>query len=204
MVARDRACTATACGSVATVSTATTSASTRKVEAVSSTTAGATSSTSQPSSTSSELTPLPGTTSPPLSPPSNTGAYGYVTAGPTCPVERAEHPCPPRPVMAQIEARDSAGSLVATGPSDAAGRYSLSLRPGQYTLTVSTGEILPRCPVADVAVGHGRQPVPTSAATPGFADRGLSPGRGGWSALEDALGRADAAFEDRLEVVVGS
>ena len=98
---------------------------------------------------------MPATTSPPLSPPAKTGAYGYVTAGPTCPVERAEQPCPPRPVMAQIEARDSARSLVATGRSDAAGRYSLSLRPGQYTLTVSTGETLPRCPVADVAVGDG-------------------------------------------------
>ena len=27
-----------------------------------------------------------------------TGAFGYVTAGPTCPVERADQPCPPRPV----------------------------------------------------------------------------------------------------------
>jgi hypothetical protein len=57
--------------------------------------------------------------------------------------------------MAQIEARDSAGSLVATGASDAAGRYSLSLRPGQYTLTVSTGAIFPSCPVVDVGVGDG-------------------------------------------------
>jgi hypothetical protein len=57
--------------------------------------------------------------------------------------------------MAQIAARDSAGSLVAAGPSDAGGRYSLGLQPGHYTLTVSTGEIFPRCPVVDVAVGEG-------------------------------------------------
>lgn len=57
--------------------------------------------------------------------------------------------------MAQIEARDSTVSLVAVGPSDAAGRYSLSLPPGLYTLTVSTGAIFPRCPVVNVTVGEG-------------------------------------------------
>jgi hypothetical protein len=158
VVALIATCTATACGSVATVGSATTtmgttvptSASTRTVAASSPTTVGAT-----PSTASALATTLPATTSPPLSPPANTGAYGYVTAGPTCPVERAEQPCPPRPVIAQIEARNSAGSLVAAGQSDAAGRYSLGLQPGRYTLTVSTAEIFPRCPVVDVTVGEG-------------------------------------------------
>jgi hypothetical protein len=57
--------------------------------------------------------------------------------------------------MAQIEARDSAGSLVTAGPTDAAGLYSLSLRPGNYTLTVSTGGTFPRCPHVDLTVGDG-------------------------------------------------
>ncbi|MEP6659265.1 MAG: hypothetical protein ABJD24_05040 [Acidimicrobiales bacterium] len=149
--------TVTSCGSAETIGSATTgtAAPTRTIEGSTPTTAGMTSSiTSEPMAT------LPATTSPLVSPPANTGAYGYVTAGPTCPVERAEQPCPPRPVTAQIEARDSAGSLVATGPTDAAGRFSLSLRPGYYTLTVSTGAIYPRCPTVDVAVADG---VPTRA-----------------------------------------
>src|SRR5438477_11763732 len=37
---------------------------------------------------------------------------GRVTAGPTCPVERIDHPCPPRPVVADVQAR-AAGRVVA-------------------------------------------------------------------------------------------
>jgi hypothetical protein len=84
-----------------------------------------------------------------------TGAYGQVTAGPTCPVERADHPCPPRPVVAEVDARDASGRTVATTRTDQAGSYSLSLAPGTYTLVAVTGQTYPRCPPTPVTVGSG-------------------------------------------------
>src|SRR5438552_3559846 len=47
---------------------------------------------------------------------------GRVTAGPTCPVERVGHPCPPRPVVADVQAR-AAGRVVASTRSRADGTY---------------------------------------------------------------------------------
>ncbi|MDQ4504314.1 carboxypeptidase-like regulatory domain-containing protein [Sinomonas sp. ASV322] len=105
---------------------------------------------------SSTTTPLPTATStPPLEPPSGAGAYGYVTAGPTCPVERPDQPCPPRPVSAAIDARDSNGTTVASTHSDSFGRYTLGLSPGSYVLVVVTSNGWPRCPETRVAVQPG-------------------------------------------------
>jgi hypothetical protein len=112
-------------------------------------------SSSSSSSTAASTTVSSATSSLPPPAPSGTGAYGYVTAGPTCPVERPDQPCPPRPVIAEVDARDTAGTLVAKGQSDAAGRYSLSLPAGSYTLTISTGMAFPRCPAVHVTVGVG-------------------------------------------------
>ena len=107
--------------------------------------------------TVSPLTPVPaGTTfGPPLllstsplspSPVVGSGVRGNVTAGPTCPVERIGHPCPPRPVEARIDARDVTGRVVGTTRSDVNGRYALSLPVGQYMLVVTTPSNFPRCP----------------------------------------------------------
>jgi hypothetical protein len=85
-------------------------------------------------------------------PPTGSGAYGYVTAGPTCPVERPDQPCPPRPVAAQVNAQDASGRTVATTRTDQAGRYSLSLAAGTYTLVAVTGATFPRCPPTSVTV----------------------------------------------------
>jgi len=84
--------------------------------------------------------------------PAGTGAYGYVTAGPTCPVQQAGQPCPPQPVSAQVEARDSAGAAAASTHTDASGRFLLVLPPGSYTLVVTTGSTYPRCPDTPVTV----------------------------------------------------
>jgi hypothetical protein len=82
-------------------------------------------------------------------------AYGYVTAGPTCPVERPDQPCPPRPVAAHVQAQDSSGRSVATTDSDNSGSYQLLLPPGTYTLTAVTGSTYPRCQPVSVAVKVG-------------------------------------------------
>jgi hypothetical protein len=98
-------------------------------------------------------TSTPSTLPPPA--PAGSGAYGYVTAGPTCPVERPDQPCPPRPVAAHVQAQDSSGRSVATTDSDNSGRYQLLLPPGTYTLTAVTGSTYPRCQPVSVAVKVG-------------------------------------------------
>lgn len=98
--------------------------------------------------------PAPTPTPPPITP-AGTGAYGYVTAGPTCPVERPDQPCPPRPVSARVDAQDGSGRTVASTHTDQAGRYSLGLAPGSYTLVAVTGSAFPRCPPTAVTVRSG-------------------------------------------------
>ena len=108
----------------------------------------------------------PPTTVPPLPPPSpsstrpppapgDSGAYGYITAGPTCPVERPDQPCPPRPVVAHIQAQDPSGRDVGATDSDSGGGYLLALPPGTYTLTATTGTAWPHCQPAQVIVRAG-------------------------------------------------
>jgi hypothetical protein len=90
------------------------------------------------------------------SPPPGSGVYGYVTAGPTCPVEQASHPCPPEAVSAELDARDAAGTDVGSTRSDSSGRYALALPAGSYSLLVVTGSGGPRCPDTPVTVASGR------------------------------------------------
>jgi hypothetical protein len=63
-----------------------------------------------------------------------TGIQGMVQVGPTCPVERINSPCPPRPLAATIVVRDRSGAEVTRFHSGADGRFKVDLRPGTYTL----------------------------------------------------------------------
>ena len=58
---------------------------------------------------------------------------GDVSAGPTCPVQSTDHPCPPKPVPnARVTIETPSGSaVVATATTDAQGHFSVSLTPGQ-------------------------------------------------------------------------
>jgi hypothetical protein len=85
-----------------------------------------------------------------------TGLQGTVSARPTCPVERVDSPCPPRPLSAEVDARDPAGRLAAMSRSGSDGRYRLLLPPGQYTLTVASSGSFPRCPTPTATVVAGR------------------------------------------------
>jgi hypothetical protein len=98
------------------------------------------------------LTSPPSTTARPGAGAGAGGAYGYVTAGPVCPVERADQPCPPRPVVARIEAQDASGHTVGATDSDSSGYYLLALSPGRYTLTATTGTTYPRCQPIELTV----------------------------------------------------
>ena len=77
---------------------------------------------------------------------------GRVAAGPTCPVERAGHPCPPRPVPATVQARTRAGSVAGSTHTDSNGHYTLRLRAGTFTLVAVTGKTFPRCAPRQVTV----------------------------------------------------
>jgi hypothetical protein len=79
---------------------------------------------------------------------------GRVTAGPTCPVEVAGEPCAPRPVEAEIDARDRNGRTIAETTSSADGRYRIGVPPGNYTLVVVTSTF-PQCPETPVIVKFG-------------------------------------------------
>ncbi|WP_372498031.1 carboxypeptidase-like regulatory domain-containing protein [Sinomonas terrae] len=117
------------------------------------------STTTAPPPTASSSPPLPsasGTTTAPAAstPSSGTGVFGLITAGPTCPVQRADQSCPPELVPTVVQARTAAGASVASTQSDSAGRYALDLAPGSYVLVVG-GAGWPRCPDTPVTVRAG-------------------------------------------------
>jgi Carboxypeptidase regulatory-like domain len=66
---------------------------------------------------------------------------GDVSAGPTCPVQSTDHPCPPKPVPnARVTIETPSGStVVATATTDAQGHFSVSLPPGDYRVSVEPG-----------------------------------------------------------------
>jgi hypothetical protein len=84
--------------------------------------------------------------------PAGTGIQGVVQAGPTCPVERINSPCPPHPLAATIVVRDAGGHEVTRTHSGADGRFKADVAPGTYTVVgLSIGSsMLPR-------------PIPTTA-----------------------------------------
>jgi len=62
---------------------------------------------------------------------------GDVVAGPTCPVERAEDPCPPMAVPnREVAILGANNAVVATTMTDRKGHFSVALAPGAYTVTV--------------------------------------------------------------------
>jgi hypothetical protein len=79
---------------------------------------------------------------------------GTITAGPTCPVERAGQPCPPRPVQTEVRLVDGA-RVVVTGRSGADGTFSLTAPPGTYQLQTVQSGTFPRCPAKTVTVTAG-------------------------------------------------
>jgi hypothetical protein len=76
---------------------------------------------------------------------------GRVTAGPTCPVERIDHPCPPTPVVAEVQAR-AGGRLVGSTRSAADGTYRLDLLDATYTVVAVAQNPFPRCTTRTVTV----------------------------------------------------
>jgi hypothetical protein len=112
-----------------------------------STTPGTQASTTAPTTTTTTA-PVPSTLG-------VTGVVGRVTAGPTCPVERPDQPCPPNPVPGRVDAISAGGRTAGSATTDGDGRYTITLAPGAYTLRVVTGSNFPRCSDTPVTVTAG-------------------------------------------------
>lgn len=62
---------------------------------------------------------------------------GTVTAGPTCPVETVENPCPPKLVAErEVDLQTRDGSTVATTTTDSTGHYRFTTNAGSYVVHV--------------------------------------------------------------------
>src|SRR5439155_25145512 len=70
---------------------------------------------------------------------SGSGTSGSVVAGPTCPVERPDRPCPPRPVSGATVTANPGGKSTRT---DAHGNFVLQLPVGTYDLSVASRSVM--------------------------------------------------------------
>lgn len=85
---------------------------------------------------------------------------GTVTAGPTCPVENVENPCPPKAIAdREVDLQRQDGSTVATTTTDSAGHYRFSTDAGSYVVHVRIvqGEVgLRQITVGNVTAAAGQ------------------------------------------------
>ncbi len=86
----------------------------------------------------------------------DSGIEGQALAGPVCPVERSDRPCPDRPYQAQVTVLDSQGSEVTRFQTDAEGRFRVPLSPGTYRLRPESPGIRPRAGEQTVTVRTGQ------------------------------------------------
>ncbi len=66
----------------------------------------------------------------------DSGVRGVVVAGPQCPVETAESPCPDLPVSDAVVRATREGERLGETRTDNGGRFELGLEPGDYVLEV--------------------------------------------------------------------
>jgi len=86
--------------------------------------------------------------------PANTGIRGTVLAGPACPgPARLYSPCPDRPVSMTVEVV-SGTTVAATFTTDAAGRFSVGVAAGTYTLRPKNGLPALKSPTVVVVDGE--------------------------------------------------
>jgi hypothetical protein len=71
------------------------------------------------------------------------GIRGQALAGPQCPVEMANSPCPDLPWEGTIVATDTSAGDRFTAATDAEGRFELALEPGTYEVSIEAGSELP-------------------------------------------------------------
>jgi len=82
---------------------------------------------------------------------------GVALAGPTCPVESADEPCPDRPVQgATVRVETLEGDEVAVTTTDREGRYSFDIPAGSYRIVGQPHEGLMGTPESmEITLGAG-------------------------------------------------
>src|SRR5438093_11410972 len=82
------------------------------------------------------------------------GIQGTILAGPACPGPvRLDSPCPDRPVSMTVEVV-SGTTVAATFTTDAAGKFSVGVAPGTYTLRSKGGLPALKSPTVVVVAGQ--------------------------------------------------
>jgi hypothetical protein len=81
---------------------------------------------------------------------------GRVVSAPSCPVERADSPCPPRPVVGATVAALRGQHVVASTRTAAGGRFRLSLAPGSYLVRATNRGPLATSAQARVVLTKGQ------------------------------------------------
>jgi hypothetical protein len=71
----------------------------------------------------------------------SSGIRGTVLAGPQCPVETEESPCPPRPLGGVTIEVFRDGFVVAEATTTDRGKFSVALAAGRYEVRVSAGQL---------------------------------------------------------------
>ncbi len=75
----------------------------------------------------------------------DSGIYGQVTVGPTCPVQQVNNPCPDKPYQATLTVLTTTDhSKVIQFQTDANGNFRVALAPGEYILHPESPNFLPR------------------------------------------------------------
>jgi hypothetical protein len=88
--------------------------------------------------------------------PAPSGVAGRVTAGPSCPVERPDQPCPDKPVETTLHLLRKDGSVAARGRSGSDGRFTIAVAPGSYRLVADWPSRVGHCAPVEVTVEQGR------------------------------------------------
>jgi hypothetical protein len=83
------------------------------------------------------------------------GIRGRALAGPQCPVEMANSPCPDLPWEGTVVAIDTSTGDRFTTSTDADGRFELPLAPGTYDVSIDAGSDLPSAKPQTVTVEGG-------------------------------------------------
>jgi hypothetical protein len=86
----------------------------------------------------------------------DSGIYGTVLLGPTCPVETAESPCPDHPLAAEVVVSGVDGRKGAGVRSGDDGTFTGSVPPGDYVVTVAGLEGIRFAKPLSVSVPDGR------------------------------------------------
>lgn len=83
------------------------------------------------------------------------GVRGRALAGPQCPVEMAESPCPDLPWEGTVVATATDSGETFTASTDADGRFEIPLSPGTYEVTIDAASTPPTAEPQTVTVEEG-------------------------------------------------